>query len=87
MLIKKIKYLSDMKTKNKPWFKKIRHSYIAVNIYGALMYIPYAAYLLYSLYIPFHYINNKQLALLIVLPNWIGVTLLMTLFAKYKSNE
>jgi hypothetical protein len=76
---------NNMSKKNKAWYKPLRHSYIPINIYGALTYIPYLAYLAYSIYAPLHYLDNLPLALLIAIPNWICATILITLFAKYKS--
>ena len=71
---------------SKPWFKPLRHSYIAINYKGALTYIPYVAYLVYSLLVPFDYLSHKALAVLIVIPNWVLANLLMTRLAKSKSN-
>ena len=54
---------------SKPWFKPLRHSYIATNYKGALTYIPYIAYLVFSLLVPFDYLSHKALAVVIVIPN------------------
>jgi len=74
-----------MSKTNKAWYKPLRHSYIPINVYGALTYIPYLAYLIYSIYAPVYYLDNIGLALLIAIPNWFCITVLMTWFAKYKS--
>jgi uncharacterized membrane protein len=70
---------------NKPWFKPLRHSYIACSYNGALTYIPYVAYLVFSLLVPFDYLSHKVLAVLIVIPNWIIASQVMTWLAKSKS--
>ncbi len=71
---------------SKPWFKPLRHSYIAADYKGALTYIPYIAYLVFSLLVPFDYLSHKTLAALIVIPNWALASLVMTWLAKWKSN-
>ena len=67
------------------WFKPLRHSYIPINYIGALTYVPYVAYLLFSLYEPLKYLHPQALALLVVIPNWLAASAILTKLAKYKS--
>lgn len=70
------------KGKKRAWFKHLRGSYIPVNYKGALTYIPFVAYLLVSILIPFHYIDSKAVATFVVIPNWLLAAVIMTSFAK-----
>lgn len=67
------------------WFKPIRHSYLPVNLFGALTYIPFIAYLFFATYLPLEYLRPYSLDYLVILPNWFFAGWLMTVFAKYKS--
>ena len=72
--------------KSQAWFKPLRGSYIPVNYKGALTYIPFVAYLLVSVLIPFNYVSSKAVATFIAIPNWVVATWVMTLLARSKSS-
>lgn len=75
---------ASQKTKQAPWFRKLRGSYIPVHWAGWLTYIPYLAYLYftYALLVP----NRGPLeTILFLVPYWVAGVLVMHWIAKLKS--
>ena len=73
------------KNKSKSWFIKVRGSYLPNNKFGWLTYIPYIAYLVYSVWVGFSYTTSKQIAILYIFPNFVGAAVVMTYLASKKS--
>ncbi len=69
----------------KYWFIKVRGSYLPNNLYGWLSYIPYLAYLIFTLVFGIRDTHSLSLAVLYVVPNWIAAVVIMTYIASHKS--
>ena len=67
------------------WFAKVRGSYIPVSTKGWLTYIPYAAYLVYTVWVAFAYTGNNLKAILWIVPNFVAAAIIMTSIAKMTS--
>ena len=67
------------------WFIPVRGSYLPVSWQGWLTYIPFIAYLIYSIVVATKYTGNDLKAILWIVPNWIAATIVMTWIAKNKS--
>jgi len=67
------------------WFAQVRGSYIPVSWQGWLTYIPFVAYLVYSLVVAFDYTGNTLKAILWIVPNWVAATVIMTWIARRTS--
>jgi sensor histidine kinase YesM len=74
-----------LKQRKGAWFAQIRGSYIPVSWQGWLTYIPFVAYLVYSLAVAFDYTGNGLKAILWIVPNWVAATVIMTWVAKRTS--
>ena len=75
----------NKKVNKKYWFIKVRGSYLPNNLYGWLSYIPYLAYLIFSLVIGLKDTHSLSLAILYIAPNWIAAVVVMTFIASHKS--
>jgi hypothetical protein len=82
MAKKKQKY---PKAKKGAWFIPLRGSYLPWSIQGWLTYIPFTAYLIYSLVVAFDYTGNNLKAVLWIVPNWVAAAVIMTWVAKRTS--
>jgi hypothetical protein len=67
------------------WFTYIRGSYLPVSWQGWLLYVPYAAYLVYSMYVAIQYTGTWVKAVLWIVPNWVAAAIVMTWIAKRTS--
>lgn len=76
---------SESRTKKKSWFIAVRGSYLPNGWQGWLTYLPFTAFLLYSLYIGFTATDTYPQAVLFVIPNWIAAAVVMTWLAKRTS--
>lgn len=78
-----------MKTKKKAkkgaWFVETRWSYLPCSLPGALTYIPYIAFLIFSLYAVGQYTNSAAGALFDVFPYWVCATVVMHWIAGHTS--
>ena len=74
-----------MKQSQKPWFIKVRASYLPDSWQGWLLYVPYLAYVLgvIAYVIANHY--DRWQAVFLVFPNWVAALVVMTWIAKAKS--
>ncbi len=79
------KKTSKLKIKKGAWFVAVRGSYIPVSSQGWLTYIPFVAYLVYSLIVAFAYTGNNWKAVLWIVPNWVAAAVVMTYVAKRTS--
>lgn len=73
------------KHKKGAWFVRVRGSYIPVSGKGWLTYIPYLAYLIYTVIVAFAYTGNNFKAVLWIIPNFVAAAVIMTWVAKQKS--
>jgi hypothetical protein len=74
------------KSKNKnAWFYKIRGSYLPANKYGWLSYIPFIAYLGFSLVVGIKDVSKVWVAILFVVANWMAAGAVITMLAIRKS--
>lgn len=64
---------------------RVRGSYLPVTCQGWLTYIPFTAYLMYSLIVAFAYAGNNLKAVLWIVPNWVAAAVIMTWVAHRKS--
>jgi hypothetical protein len=67
------------------WFVPVRGSYLPIAWQGWLTYLPFVAYLVYSLFFAFDYTGNSLKAVLWIVPNWVAAAVVMTWIAKQKS--
>ncbi|HUB93233.1 MAG TPA: hypothetical protein VMB52_01905 [Verrucomicrobiae bacterium] len=67
------------------WFTPLRGSYIPVSWKGWLTYIPFVAYLVYSIVVAFIYTGNAWKATLWIVPNFVAAAVIMTWIAKTTS--
>jgi len=79
------KKTQKLKVKKGAWFVAIRGSYLPVSWQGWLTYLPFTAYLVYSLIVAFAYTGNNLKAVLWVVPNWVAAAVVMTWIAKRTS--
>lgn len=73
------------KTKKDRWFIPVRGSYLPNNWKGWLTYLPFVAYLVYAVVFAAQYSDNNSQAVLLIVPNWIAATAVMTWLAKRTS--
>jgi hypothetical protein len=73
------------KSKKQRWFIPVRDSYLPNNWLGWLTYIPFTAYLIFSLIFGWRDTNTTAQAVLFILPNWVAATAIMTWIAKRTS--
>ena len=73
------------KSKGKKMFTPVRGSYLPNNWLGWLTYLPFTAYLIFTLYFGWHDRTSTQQAVLFILPNWVAATAVMTWIAKRSS--
>jgi hypothetical protein len=82
----KSKYKKQKNTiNNHAWFWGVRGSYLPANEYGWLTYIPFVAYLVFSLTVAIKDIHSALVAILVVIPNWVAAAVVMTYLAAKKS--
>jgi hypothetical protein len=73
------------KSKAQKWFTPVRGSYLPNNWLGWLTYLPFTAYLVFSLVFGWRDTNTTAQAVLFIVPNWIAATAIMTWLAKRTS--
>lgn len=66
-----------MTKKSKPWFKKVRGSYLPYSAAGKLTYIPYLAYTIGVMVFVMHQDYSFWLSLFILIPNWVAAAAVM----------
>lgn len=77
-----IKHRTLPKHKKGAWFVQLRGSYIPVSGKGWLTYIPYLAYLVYTVVVALNYTGNGFKAVLWIVPNFVAAAVVMTWLAK-----
>ncbi len=73
------------KAKKGAWFIKIRGSYLPCSGNGWLTYIPFTAYLIFSMYFGYTQTDSLTMAILVIVPNWLASSAVMTYIAERKS--
>lgn len=73
------------KQNNKPWFIKVRGSYLPHAWQGWLLYIPYLAYTLGAYIFVMSRGYDGWSAIFILVPNWIAALVVMTWLAEQTS--
>lgn len=71
--------------KKRPWFIRVRGSYLPSSAEGWLTYIPFTAYLVGSMVIAWRDAPSHGLAVLYIFPNWIAAAVIMSWIAARKS--
>jgi hypothetical protein len=74
-----------IKIREGAWFVRLRGSYLPISWQGWLTYVPFTAYLAYSLVVAFAYTGNTVKAVLWIVPNWVAATVVMTWVAQRTS--
>jgi len=73
------------KKRPKPWFKKIRGSYLPCSWQGWLCYIPFVGYLMFTMVVAFGAEQPLTAILYGVFPGWVAAAVAMTWLASVKS--
>jgi len=80
------------KTKNRrpqakagAWFIPIRGSYLPASAAGWWTYLPFVAYLIFSVIIGINDTSSAAVAILFIVPNWIAAAVVVTYIAARKS--
>jgi uncharacterized MAPEG superfamily protein len=80
------------KTKNKrpkakpgAWFVSVRGSYLPASSAGWWTYIPFVAYLIFTLIVGINDTSSSAVAILFIVPNWVAAAVVMTYIAARKS--
>lgn len=73
------------KTKKRVWYRKVRGSYLPVNMIGWLTYVPFIMYLIFSAVVSVVESSSMLLAIMIIVPNWMAAGLILTYIATRKS--
>jgi hypothetical protein len=76
---------SKIKARKGAWFVAVRGSYLPWSWQGWLTYIPYSAYLVYTVIVAVNYTGNWYKAVLWIVPNWVAALVVMTWLAKRTS--
>jgi hypothetical protein len=67
------------------WFVSVRGSYLPISWQGWLTYLPFLAYLGFSVVAAVDYTGNDVKAILWIVPNWVAAAVVMTWIAKVTS--
>jgi hypothetical protein len=73
------------KTKNGKWFIKVRGSYLPSTWQGALTYIPFVAFLIYTLVFAYDNYNRADYIILFLFPQWVAAGVVMSWIASHKA--
>lgn len=73
------------KAKPGAWFIPVRGSYLPASTAGWLTYIPFVAYLVFTLAVGVNDTSSYAVAVLYIVPNWVAATVIMTFIAARKS--
>ncbi len=73
------------KYKKGAWFVAVRGSYLPVSWQGWLSYLPFIFYLVFAVEAAKVATDSVTTALLIILPNWVAATVVMTWVARRTS--
>lgn len=73
------------KARKGAWFVPVRGSYLPASTAGWLTYIPFVAYLVFTLVVGLNNESPWTMSVLFIVPNWIAATVAMTYIAARKS--
>jgi hypothetical protein len=74
-----------VKKRNGAWFIPVRGSYLPASPAGWMTYVPFIAYLFFAAYAGFRVSADNMTAILIIVPNWVAATAVLTWIAKRTS--
>lgn len=77
--------MAKLKSKKGAWFIKIRGSYLPCSTAGWLTYIPFTAYLIFSMIFGYTETDSILMVILVIAPNWLASSAVMTYIAERKS--
>lgn len=77
--------VSRKKRKAGAWFIRVRGSYLPASPEGWLTYIPFTAYLVFSMLIAWQDSPSHGIAVLYIIPNWVAAAVVLTWVAARKS--
>jgi hypothetical protein len=82
-----VKKTKNKRPKAKPgaWFVPVRGSYLPSSPAGCWTYVPFVAYLVFSLIVGVNDTSSLAMAVLFIVPNWVAATVIMTYLASRKS--
>jgi hypothetical protein len=67
------------------WFVAVRGSYLPISWKGWLTYLPFLAYLAFSVTTAIDYTGSYIKAVIWIVPNWVAAAVIMTWVAKITS--
>lgn len=70
------------KARKGAWFVPVRGSYLPASIAGWLTYIPFIAYLLFTMIVAWEQASSHLVAVLYIVPNWVAATAVLTWVAR-----
>lgn len=73
------------KAKKGAWFVRVRGSYLPASASGILLYLAYAAYIVFATMVGYQQAGSLAQAALLVVPNWVAAAAVMTYIAWRKS--
>lgn len=76
---------SSRKSPSNKWFIPVRGSYLPNSWQAWLLYVPYVAYLVFTLIEGWQNTTKLATAILFIVPNWVAATAVMTWLAKRTS--
>lgn len=73
--------------KSKPWFVKVRGSYLPASWQGWVTYLPFTVFLVAVLFDAFRTQTSPQAIFYLVFPQWVAAAVVMTWLASRKSQS
>lgn len=73
------------KAKPGAWFIPLRGSYLPASPAGWWTYLPFLAYLIFTLVVGINDTSSTSVAILFIVPNWVAAVVVMTYLAAKKS--
>jgi hypothetical protein len=69
------------------WFKAVRGSYLPASAAGWLTYIPFIGYLVFSFVVGILKTSSVLVAIMVIVPNWVAATAVLTYVASKKTRR
>lgn len=76
---------TKLKTRKGAWFVRLRDSYLPVSWQGWLTYLPFTAYLVFTLVYGWNDTDSTAQAILFIVPNYVAAAAVMTYIASHNS--
>jgi hypothetical protein len=77
----------NLEARKDTWFKPVRGSYLPASRNGWLIYIPFAGYLVFSGLVAADNASSVAVAILLIVPNWVAATVVVTYIAERTSHH